>query len=131
MTQDSETSGLSDIRIEVVTEYLSNQSQPETERFVFAYTIKITNYGPQTSQLLNRHWIITDANGGVEEVRGEGVIGEQPRLGVGESFQYTSGAILKTPVGAMQGSYEFCADEGGLFEVAIPVFTLSQPNLVH
>jgi ApaG protein len=98
---------------------------------VFAYTITITNNGERASKLLNRHWVITDALGHVEEVRGEGVVGQQPRLRKGESFRYTSGAVLKTPVGAMQGSYEFEDSDGRMFEVPIQPFSLSQPNLVH
>ena len=121
----------SPIDVSVSTQYVEGQSEPSEERYVFAYTITITNRGPGTHQLLNRHWIITDASGAVEEVRGEGVIGQQPRLASGESFQYTSGAILKTPVGAMQGEYEFIDEHGRLFEVPIAPFTLSMPNLVH
>jgi ApaG protein len=119
------------IDIEVLTQYVEAQSQPEREQFVFAYTITITNNGERASKLLNRHWVITDALGHVEEVRGEGVVGQQPRLRKGESFRYTSGAVLKTPVGAMQGSYEFEDSDGRMFEVPIQPFSLSQPNLVH
>ncbi len=119
------------IDVDVTTQYVEGQSDPSDDRYVFAYTITITNRGAAPSQLLNRHWIITDASGGVEEVRGEGVIGQQPRLAAGESFQYTSGAILKTPVGAMQGEYEFVDDEGRSFDVPIAPCTLSMPNLVH
>lgn len=121
----------SDIAIAVATQYVEAQSDPVTKRYAFAYTITITNGGTQAAQLLNRHWVITDGGGEVEEVRGEGVVGQQPRLQPGESFQYTSGAILRTPVGAMQGSYEFADDEGSRFDVPIPVFSLSLPNLVH
>ncbi len=119
------------IEVSVSTQYVEGQSEPGEERYVFAYTITIHNRGPGTHQLLNRHWVITDASGAVEEVRGEGVIGQQPRLKADESFQYTSGAILKTPVGAMQGEYEFVDEDGKLFEVPIAPFTLSMPNLVH
>jgi len=119
------------IEIGVTTQYLESQSEPDNERYAFAYTITITNHSDTTSQLLNRHWVITDAVGAVEEVRGEGVVGQQPRLKTGESFRYTSGAILKTPVGAMQGEYEFVSDGGETFEVEIPAFSLSLPNLVH
>ncbi len=119
------------IKIDVVTQYVEQQSDPDDERYVFAYTITISNEGEQPSRLLNRHWIITDAAGEVEEVRGEGVVGKQPRLMPGQSFQYTSGAILKTPVGAMQGSYEFGRDDDSRFEVPIPAFSLSIPKLVH
>ncbi len=120
-----------DIEINVSTAYVEGQSDPGQDRYVFAYTITIINRGPQPSQLLNRHWVISDASGGVEEVRGEGVVGQQPRLMPGQAFEYTSGAILKTPVGAMHGEYEFVDDGGERFEVAIAPFSLSMPNLVH
>jgi ApaG protein len=123
--------GNSLIEVRVVTKYLADQSDAGEERFVFAYTITITNRRSDSAQLLNRHWVITDATGGVEEVRGEGVVGHQPDLAPGESFEYTSGAILKTPVGTMEGSYEFTDGQGGRFNAAIPVFSLSVPNLVH
>ena len=119
------------IEVVVATNYVQAQSEPDRERYVFAYTITITNHDADARQLLNRHWIITDASGEVEEVRGEGVVGQQPRLQHGEAFEYTSGAILKTPVGSMQGSYEFTDDEGNLFDVTIVPFSLSMPNLVH
>ena len=98
---------------------------------MFAYNITITNGGHAPCQLLNRHWIISDASGGVEEVRGEGVVGQQPRLEPGQAFEYTSGAILKTPVGSMHGEYEFVTDDGEKFEAEIAAFSLSMPNLVH
>ena len=98
---------------------------------MFSYTITIANHGSAPSQLLNRHWIISDAAGGVEEVRGEGVVGQQPRLLPGQAFEYTSGAILKTPVGSMHGEYEFVDDNGEHFEVPIAPFSLSMPNVVH
>lgn len=119
------------IDITVKTKHLADQSDANEERFVFAYTITITNHRKQSAQLLNRHWVITDATGSVEEVRGEGVVGHQPDLAPGESFEYTSGAILKTPVGTMEGSYEFTNGQGELFSAPIPVFSLSVPNLVH
>jgi len=119
------------IDISVATQYVEDQSQPDSDRYVFAYTITITNNGASPSQLLRRHWVITDAVGETEEVRGEGVIGKQPRLRPGESFQYTSGAILRTPVGAMHGEYEFEDEQGRLFDVPIPPFSLSLPNMVH
>jgi ApaG protein len=122
---------LPNIEISVATQYLETQSEPDSDRYAFAYTITITNHSNTTNQLLNRHWVITDGVGEVEEVRGEGVVGQQPRLKTGESFRYTSGAILKTPVGAMQGEYEFVGDSGEAFEVEIPAFSLSVPNLVH
>ena len=119
------------IKISVQTQYVEEQSAPQADRYVFAYTIDIKNCGNSASQLLRRHWIITDGAGDVEEVRGDGVVGEQPRLGAGDSFRYSSGAVLKTPVGTMQGSYEFVDAEERTFEVDIPVFTLSVPHMVH
>ncbi len=119
------------INVEVVTRYMEGQSEPDNERFVFAYTITISNQGEAACQLLRRHWVITDGGGGVEEVRGEGVVGQQPHLVPGQSFEYTSGAILKTPVGAMHGEYQFSGADGELFDVDIPPFSLSVPNLVH
>ena len=119
------------IEVNVVTRYLEEESEPDAERFVFAYTIRIVNRSALTSQLKNRHWIITDAAGEVEEVRGEGVIGQQPVLEPEASFEYTSGAILRTPVGAMQGAYEFEDPGGRRFDVPIPPFSLSVPNLLH
>lgn len=119
------------IDIQVETQYLVEQSAPEDEQYVFAYTITITNERAAPAKLLSRHWIITDATGGVEEVRGDGVVGHQPHLSPGESFEYTSGAILKTPVGTMQGSYEFVDEDGKRFDAPIPVFSLSVPNMVH
>ena len=119
------------INITIETQYLPDQSESGEDRYAFAYTITIENAGPGVYQLLNRHWLITDASGNVEEVRGEGVVGQQPRLEAGQAFRYTSGAILATPVGAMQGEYEFADDTGTRFEVDIPPFSLSMPNLVH
>ena len=119
------------INIDVQTQYVASQSEPDNERFVFAYTITITNGGQAQCQLLNRHWIITDATGDVEEVQGEGVVGQKPSLAPGESFQYTSGAVLKTPVGSMHGEYEFVDVQGERFFAPIPAFSLSVPNLVH
>jgi ApaG protein len=98
---------------------------------VFAYTITITNVGMVSAKLLNRHWLITDSNGKIQEVRGEGVIGEQPHLKPGESFRYTSGAMLETPVGTMQGQYTMISDEGVNFNAPIPKFTLSIPRTLH
>lgn len=119
------------IEISVEPRYIEDQSDPGSNRYVFAYTITIANRGTGVVQLLNRHWLITDAGGEVDEVRGEGVVGEQPHIAPGKGFRYTSGAILKTPVGAMQGEYEFQSADGQLFEVPIPVFSLSMPNVVH
>lgn len=120
-----------DIKIEVRTAHVDAQSEPDENRYVFAYTIRITNLSSGTHQLLNRHWVITDASGEVEEVRGEGVVGQQPKLGPGEHFEYTSGAVLKTPVGSMQGEYEFMSSEGQLFLVPIEAFSLFVPSMVH
>ena len=122
---------MNQVEVSVVTHYVEAQSDPTEERFVFAYTITITNNGSQSAQLMSRHWIITDASGEVEEVRGEGVVGKQPLLAPGESFEYTSGAILKTPVGAMQGTYTFLNADQASFSVPIAAFSLSMPNLVH
>ena len=117
--------------ISVDTQYLDEQSRPGEEQFVFAYTIRIKNNGDQGAQLLNRHWFITDAHGKVQEVKGEGVVGEQPFIGAGESFQYTSGAILTTPVGTMQGSYQMCDEFGIHFDTIIPLFSLAKPGSLH
>ena len=117
--------------IDVATRYLDKQSEPEHDRNVFAYTIHIRNNGKVPARLLGRHWVITDANGNVQEVTGEGVVGEQPWLRPGEDFSYTSGAVLETNLGTMQGSYEMIADDGTRFDAPIPVFTLSVPRTLH
>jgi ApaG protein len=119
------------IDVAVATRFLDEQSEPADERFVFTYTIRIRNSGKLPARLLGRHWIITDANGEVEEVRGEGVVGEQPWLRPGEQFEYTSGAVLKTSVGQMRGSYEMLADDGTRFDADIAPFTLSIPRTLH
>ena len=115
------------IRIEVETAYLDEQSDPRERRYVFSYTITIRNEGNVPARLLTRHWVITDANGKVQEVRGEGVVGEQPHLKPGQGFRYSSGAVLETPVGAMQGSYQMLADDGAHFDAPIAPFTLAMP----
>ncbi len=120
-----------DIRITVETDYLEEQSDPERGRYVFSYTITISNHGDTPAKLLTRHWIITDADGNVQEVRGEGVVGEQPYLRPQEGFQYTSGTVLDTPVGSMRGSYQMIDDDGVLFDAEIPAFTLSIPRVLH
>ena len=120
-----------DIRVDVVTSYVEEQSNPGDGRFVFSYTITIRNEGDVPAKLLTRHWIITDANGKVQEVNGEGVVGEQPYLQPGEGFRYSSGAILETPVGAMQGSYRMVADDGQHFDAPIAPFRLAMPGLLH
>ncbi|MFO1433207.1 MAG: Co2+/Mg2+ efflux protein ApaG [Candidatus Competibacteraceae bacterium] len=119
------------VRVAAQSFYIEEQSVPEQGHYVFAYTITIRNEGAVPARLLSRHWIITDSNGKVEEVRGEGVVGEQPYLRPGEGFQYTSGAVIETPVGSMQGSYQMVADDGVAFEAKIPIFTLSAPRTLH
>jgi len=120
-----------DIRIQVETSYIDDQSEPNADRYVFAYTITISNSGDVTAQLISRHWIITDANGKVQEVSGDGVVGEQPYLSPGEEFRYSSGAVLETPVGAMQGIYHMEADGGVAFDAPIAPFTLAVPGLLN
>lgn len=119
------------IEVAVRTAYIPAQSSPENNRYVFAYTVTITNSGAVPAKLLTRHWIITDANEKNQEVRGEGVVGEQPYLTPGMSFEYTSGTILETPVGVMRGSYQMVADDGTRFDAEIPSFTLSVPRTLH
>ena len=119
------------IQVAVQTQYLDDQSTPSENRYVFAYTIRIANTGNVPARLLTRHWIITDANGQVQEVRGDGVVGEQPWLRPGEDFHYTSGAVLETAVGTMRGSYQMLADDGRRFDAPIAQFTLSIPRTVH
>lgn len=119
------------IEVDVETAYLEEQSSPGMNRYVFSYTITIRNEGSSPAKLLTRHWIINDANGNVQEVHGEGVVGEQPYLKPGESFQYTSGTVIETPVGSMEGSYQMLAEDGTPFDADIPAFTLSLPNKLH
>jgi ApaG protein len=119
------------IQISVHSDYVAEQSHPSDSRYVFAYTITIRNEGLSAAQLVNRHWIITDANGKVQEVRGKGVVGEQPYLKPGESFRYTSGTVLETPVGSMHGSYEMLADDGTRFDADIPAFSLARRTSLH
>ena len=120
-----------EIRIEPVSTYVAEQSDPSRDQFVFSYTIRITNVGTVAARLVSRHWIITDGEHRVQEVRGAGVIGQQPRLAPGESFEYTSGASLTTPVGTMRGSYRMVASDGREFDAPIPPFTLSVPRTLH
>jgi ApaG protein len=122
---EQETDG---IKVSVEPIYLEDQSQPSEDHYVWAYQVTIENRSPQTVQLLNRHWRITDAQGRTEEVRGPGVVGEQPVLRPGESFEYTSGTPLSTPSGIMLGSYEMEAEDGSAFDVAIPAFSLDSPH---
>lgn len=119
------------INIEVAPAYLKEQSDPVNNHYVFSYTVTIRNDGDQPARLLTRHWIITDGDGQVQEVRGDGVIGEQPHLQPGEGFQYTSGTFMNTPVGTMHGSYQMISDDGEAFDAEIPSFTLSVPNVLH
>ena len=119
------------IKVKVQSRFLPEQSKPEDGRFVFAYTIRIHNSGNVPARLISRHWLITDDNGKVQEVRGEGVVGEQPWLRPGEDFEYTSGAVLETPIGTMQGSYQMLADDGTEFDADIAPFTLSIPRTLH
>ncbi|MDP2792786.1 MAG: Co2+/Mg2+ efflux protein ApaG [Sulfurisoma sp.] len=120
-----------DIKIDVATEYLPDQSEPAAARYVFSYSITIANTGGIAVQLISRHWIITDASGLVQEVRGLGVVGHQPLLKPGEHFAYTSGSALATPVGTMKGSYQMVAEDGTPFEATIPEFVLSMPRTLH
>ena len=119
------------INVQVSTDYLDDQSDPDSQRYVFAYTITITNTGLEPARLLNRHWVITDADGKVEEVKGKGVVGEQPYLKPGEEFRYTSGTVLRTPVGSMHGTYEMLGDDGTHFDAEIRPFSLAQPMHLH
>ena len=128
----------SQVRIDVITTYLPSHSRPESNQYTFAYTITISNGGDVAVQLLSRHWIITDANNSVQEVRGEGVVGEQPVIEPGASFRYTSGATLATPAGHMEGTYfmvvrddEEPLEEAPEFEVPIPAFSLHTPRALH
>jgi ApaG protein len=120
-----------DITVATRTAFVPDQSDEAGARFVFAYTITITNTGTVPAQLKSRHWIITDSNNQVQEVRGTGVIGEQPLLRPNESFQYTSGTAIATPVGTMRGSYQMVAEDGVQFDAQIPEFTLSMPRVLH
>jgi len=119
------------IRVSAETSYVPDQSDPGSRRYVFAYTITILNEGSEAAKLMKRHWIITDANGKVQEVRGDGVVGEQPHLAPGQGFRYSSGAILETPVGTMQGSYEMLDDGGTPFDAPIAPFRLAVPGVLH
>lgn len=119
------------IEIEVSTEFIGEQAQPGDAQYVFTYHITIRNTGTVSAQLISRHWIITDDNGKIQEVRGQGVIGEQPTLAPGESFNYTSSCILPTTIGTMQGSYQMQAADGHQFDAPIPPFVLSTPRVLH
>ena len=119
------------VRVTVRSEYLPDRSSPTQRTYVFAYTVTIANEGTASAQLRARHWVITDGEHRVQEVRGPGVVGQQPLLAPGESFEYTSGASLNTPVGTMRGSYQMVAADGREFDVPIPSFTLSVPRTLH
>lgn len=119
------------IDISVETAYIEKQSAPENDRYVFAYTVTICNSGTVAAQLVSRHWVITDATEHVQEVRGEGVVGEQPLLAPGESFSYTSASMIETPVGTMHGSYQMLGDDGTQFDAPISAFRLSIPNVLN
>lgn len=117
--------------VQVQSVYIESQSSPEDERYVFAYTVTIRNLGRASVQLLGRYWLITNGHGRETEVQGEGVVGEQPHIDAGNEFQYTSGAVLETPLGTMQGHYVMIDHEGNNFSIDIPVFRLAVPTLIH
>lgn len=120
-----------EFNITVRTSYVAEQSDPSSDRYVFAYTVQIVNEGTEAAQLISRHWVITDAENRVQEVRGLGVVGEQPFLRPGETFEYTSGTSLATPVGTMRGSYQMVSEDGQKFDAEIPEFMLSMPRILH
>ncbi len=120
-----------EITVSARTTYIAEQSDPDSNRYVFAYTITIRNTGNIGAQLISRHWIIKDANNQVQEVRGPGVVGEQPRLKPDEGFEYTSGTAIATPVGTMRGTYQMVAEDGFKFDAAVPEFTLAIPRVLH
>ena len=120
-----------EIQVTTQVEYIPEQSSEEQDRYVFAYTINIANTGSIPAQLISRHWVITDAANSVQEVRGLGVVGEQPLLKPGESFEYTSGSAIATPVGTMKGTYQMVAADGTKFDAVVPEFTLSMPRILH
>lgn len=120
-----------DIVVSVTPRYLPEQSAPDEQHYVFAYTVRISNRGQQAAQVISRHWIITDGRQKTQEVRGLGVVGQQPLLGPGESFEYTSGCPLPTPVGTMRGFYHCVGENGVPFDVTIPEFTLAMPRTLH
>ncbi|MFQ3211630.1 Co2+/Mg2+ efflux protein ApaG [Candidatus Njordibacter sp. Uisw_039] len=120
-----------DLNVGVKTEFLAEQSDPSRNRYVFAYKITITNSGIQSAQLMSRKWIITDGDGKIQEVSGQGIVGQQPIIEPGQQHQYTSGTVLETKVGSMSGSYSMIAADGHEFSALIPSFTLSYPNALH
>ena len=119
------------ISVDVKTSYVDSQSSEAENRFVFSYTVKITNTGAIGAKLLTRHWLVTDANGKIQEVHGEGVVGEQPYLQPGQSYEYTSGTILETAIGTMGGSYQMIDDRGQPFDAPVNEFVLSSPRTLH
>lgn len=119
------------ISVEVIPAYIEEQSNPDDSNYVFSYTVTIINNGKHAARLLTRHWVITDADGEIQEVRGDGVVGEQPYLKPGEGFQYTSGTLMNTPTGSMSGSYQMLADDGNEFDAPIPEFFLIAPSTLH
>jgi ApaG protein len=119
------------ITVQAKVTFIPDQSDSESNRYAFAYTITVNNTGTLAARLISRHWIITDSDSQIQEVRGDGVVGEQPLLEPGQSFQYTSGAIIATPVGTMRGTYHMLADDGTKFDADIPEFTLAMPRMLH
>ena len=119
------------IDVQIDTRYLAEHSEPDEERYVFSYTITMTNTGSEAAKLLTRHWLITDGEGKTQEVFGEGVVGEQPHLYPGEVYQYSSGTVLPTPIGTMEGSYQMISDDGTRFDADIPIFSLTTPHSLH
>ena len=119
------------VDVDVKSQYIAEESDAKSSRYVFSYTVIITNTGETPAKLVSRHWIITDATGSVQEVKGLGVVGEQPHLEPGESFEYTSGTVMETPVGSMEGTYQMLADDQTEFEAQIPAFSLSAPHALH
>lgn len=119
------------IDVRAISAYLADQSSPEAGQYAFAYTITIINRGEQPAQLISRHWIITDGNNEVQEVKGDGVVGEQPVLSPGGSYEYTSGTLMQTPMGSMRGSYHMIAEDGTEFDADIPVFSLKAEKTLH
>ena len=119
------------IDIEVLPAFIAEQSDPATNHYVFSYTVTIRNNGSIPAKLLTRHWVITDGDGAIQEIKGDGVIGEQPHLNPGEGFEYTSGTFMNTPFGTMRGSYQMVSDSGEKFDAEIPSFQLAVPNALH
>lgn len=130
MSEVSETKPY-DVVVSIVAEYVDSESDPDQKRYVFTYTVTIINQGSMPARLLARHWLITDSNGMTQEVRGDGVVGEQPYLSPGEGFRYTSGTVLDTPIGSMQGSYLMRADDDTEFNAVIEPFSLADPRVLH